>query len=156
MLSTVGVYWLASAADISSCSLPQKSSVYVIYTRWKNLKKTADMADGAVSFHRPDNVRRISVEKNNPIVKRIEKTREERHPDLAAEQQDRQREINGEKKEHYKKLAKEKQIARLEAQREKEARSYDRIMRSENMTSVSEVKATVDATAAEEYEDDFF
>ena len=30
----------------------KKSSVYVVYTRWKNLKKTASMVDGQVGFHR--------------------------------------------------------------------------------------------------------
>lgn len=109
-----------------------------------------------MGFHRPENVRRTNVEKNNPIVKAIEKTREERHPDLSQVQQDRLNEIQREKKALYKKMAKEKQEQKLKDQQEKEARSYDRIMKAENMTSVSEIQATEDATAAEEYEDDFF
>lgn len=112
--------------------------------------------DGQVGFHRPENVRRMSVEKNNPIVKAIDKTRVERHPDLAQEQQDRLNEIQREKKELHKKLAKEEQAQKLKQKQEKEEQSYDRIMKSENMTSASEMKATEDATAAEEFEDDFF
>jgi len=45
---------------------------------------------------------------------------------------------------------------KLKQQQEKEARDYKHLMKTENMTSVSEVRATEDATAAEEYEDDFF
>lgn len=114
------------------------------------------MVDGQVGFHRPDNVRRMEVEKNNSIVRTIEKTKEERHPDLAQQQQDRLRVIQEEKKQEYKRLAKEKQLEKMEQQRLKEERSYDRIMNPEEMTSVSEMNATADATAAEEYEDDFF
>mmetsp|Transcript_131254 Transcript_131254/g.379691 ORF Transcript_131254/g.379691 Transcript_131254/m.379691 type:complete len:215 (-) Transcript_131254:263-907(-) len=144
---------LVKANSIAGC---KKAEVYVVYTRWKNLKKTASMVDGQVGFHRPENVRRCKVEKNNPIVKQIEKTKEERHPDLYAEQQARLRKIQQQKKEHFKQLQKEKQIKKLEAEREKEMRSYDRLFVADNMTAVSEQKASVDATAAEEYEDDFF
>ena len=114
------------------------------------------MVDGQVGFHRPENVRRVSVEKNNPIVKAVEKTREERYPDLAQMQQDRLQAVQRKKKEEYKRMAKEKQMQKLQAQKEKEERSYDRIFKEENMTSTAQVEATADATAAEEYEDDFF
>ena len=144
---------LVKANSIQGC---KKSSVYVIYTRWKNLKKTNDMVEGQVSYHRPDNVKRISVEKNNPIVRALEKTKQELYPDLAAEQAQRQREIQLQQKAEYKRLAKEKELAKRKAMEEKEARSYDRIMHEENMTSTKDMEATADATAAEEYEDDFF
>jgi hypothetical protein len=93
---------------------------------------------------------------NGPIVRAIEKSRKELHPDLFQEQQDRLKEIRRENKEDFKKEAKAKQHMKIEAQREKEARSYDRIMKEENMTKNTEIKASADATAAEEYEDDFF
>lgn len=139
-----------------SCSRSQQSSAYVVYTRWKNLKKTSDMVDGQVGFHRPENVRRISVEKNNPIVRLIEKTREERFPDLYQMQQDRLNALQRKKKEEFKRLSKEKQMVKLEREKEKHERSYDRIMVTENMLNTADMKATADATAAEEYEDDFF
>jgi hypothetical protein len=144
---------LVKANSIQGC---KKSSVYVVYTRWKNLKKTANMVDGQVGYHRPDNVRRMEVEKNGPIVRAIEKTRTEDHPDLAQLQQDRLREIQLEKKAEYKRIAKEKELAKQQQLKEKEARSYDRIMNEENMTKTSEMKSSVDATAAEEFEEDFF
>ena len=144
---------LVKANSIAGC---KKASVYVVYTRWKNLKKTSQMVDGQVGYHRPENVRRRSVEKNTTIVRQIEKTRVERHPDLYAEQQAREKEIQRQKKETYKKLAKEKQAAKLQALADKEARSYDRIMKEDQMTNTRDVVATADATAAEDYEDDFF
>lgn len=144
---------LVKANSIQGCKL---SSVYVVYTRWKNLKKTSDMVDGQVGFFRPDNVRRISIEKHNTIVRQIDKTKEERDPDLFQEQQDRLREIQLQRKEEIKLAAKEKQRAKQDAIKAKEARSYDTIMRTKNMTKNTDLKATADATAAEEYEDDFF
>jgi hypothetical protein len=128
----------------------------VIYTRWKNLKKTASMADGQVSTHRPENMRRIQVEKNNPIVRELDKTKVERNDiDFSQVQSDREREIQQTKKAHFKQVAalqlKEKKLAL----QEKEARSYDVIMNSGNMTSNTERGGTADETAADEYEDDF-
>lgn len=144
---------LVKANSIQGC---KKSSVYVVYTRWKNLKKTNDMVDGQVGFHRPENVRRIQIEKHNTIVRQIEKTKQELYPDLAAEQQARLREIQLQKKEEWKQIAKEKQRIKEEMIKEKEAKSYDRIMKPENMTKNTEIKASADTSAAEEFEDDFF
>jgi len=144
---------LVKANSIVGC---KKSEVYVVYTRWKNLKKTSQMVDGQVGFHRPENVRRTKVEKNNTIVRQIEKSKEERHPDLYAEQQERLRKIQQQKKEQYKIAQKKKQLKKIEADQEREARSYDRLFNPQNMTAVSDQKATVDSSAAEEYEDDFF
>jgi hypothetical protein len=119
-------------------SLPfvtQKSSVYVVYTRWKNLKKTNSMVDGQVGFHRPENVRRMNVEKNNSIVNALNKTKKERHPDLFQEQQDRMKEIIAEKKQKKRMDDKKKRAEELQRKQEKEAKSYDRIMGSEQMKS---------------------
>eukprot|EP00977_Amphora_coffeiformis_P006031 scaffold1294_cov167-Amphora_coffeaeformis.AAC.12 len=60
-----------------------------------------------------------------------------------------------EKKEEYKRIAKEKAEEKKKMLEEKEAKSYDRIMKEENMVTNATRQATVDATAAEEYEDDF-
>ena len=87
---------------------------------------------------------------------KLEKTRKELYPDLYAEQQARLRKIQQQKKQHFKQLQKEKQQLKLEREREKELRSYDRLFVADNMTAVSDQKATADSTAAEEFEDDFF
>jgi hypothetical protein len=123
---------LVKANSIQGC---KKHSVHVVYTRWKNLKKTKGMVEGQVTYHRPENVRRIEVEKNNSIVNALNKTKEERHPNLAQLQQDRLREIQIEQKEKRKEEAKQKRLAELEEKRKHEELSYDRIMNEENMTS---------------------
>mmetsp|Transcript_16388 Transcript_16388/g.24040 ORF Transcript_16388/g.24040 Transcript_16388/m.24040 type:complete len:218 (-) Transcript_16388:135-788(-) len=144
---------LVKANSIQGC---KKSSVYIVYTRWKNLKKTSQMADGQVGFHRPDNVRRMSVEKNNSLVNQMNKTKIERHPDLYQEQQDRFKEIQREKKEMRKQEEKKKKLDEFERKQEREAKSYDRIMDYGDMTSNADFEASEDNTAAEAYEDDFF
>lgn len=113
------------------------------------------MVEGQVAYHRPENVRRMKVEKNNSLVKQLEKTRKELYPDLAADQERRQHDIQRQKKNEHKRLARERNERKMEAQREKELRSYDRLYDEACMTSVSEMNATADATAAEEFEDDF-
>jgi hypothetical protein len=118
------------------------------------------MVDGAVSYHRPDNKRRINVEKNNSIVREIEKTKVERYDiDLSQVQLDREREIQQTKKQHFKQAAATELKEKKLALQEKQARSYDLIMTPGNMTSngggYGESRGTADETAADEYEDDF-
>lgn len=125
---------LVKANSIVGC---KKSSVYVVYTRWKNLKKTNQMVDGQVGFHRPDNVRRIQVEKNNSIVNQINKTKQELYPNLYELQQDRLREIQEEKKQFRKMEEKQKRLAAIKAKKKAEEQSYDRIMKQENMTNTA-------------------
>lgn len=144
---------LVKANSIQGCKL---SSVYVVYTRWKNLKKTNEMVDGQVGFYRPENVRRLRVEKHNGIVRQIEKSKEEKFPDLYQEQQDRLRETHLLRKEELRQAALLAQRQKSEAIKVKEEMSYERIMKSEKMTKNSDFKSSVDTTAAEEYEDDFF
>ena len=114
------------------------------------------MVDGQVGFFRPDNVRRVRVEKNNSIVRQIEKSKEEKFPDLYQEQQDQLRETQLRKKDALRQAALLQQRQRDEAIKAKEEMSYARIMKSENMTRNSDLKSSVDTTAAEEYEEDFF
>lgn len=144
---------LVKANSIAGCKM---ASTYVVYTRWKNLKKTSNMVEGQVGYHRPENVKRVKVEKNNPIVKELEKTKKELYPNLATEQQDRLNEIKEQKKAQWKAEEKKKKMLALERAAEKEARSYERIMTDDKMTSnTQDMHATADSTAAEEFEDDF-
>mmetsp|Transcript_8156 Transcript_8156/g.17581 ORF Transcript_8156/g.17581 Transcript_8156/m.17581 type:complete len:242 (-) Transcript_8156:597-1322(-) len=158
---------LVKANSIAGC---KKSEVTVVYTRWKNLKKTHWTPDGTVGFHRPDNVRRIRVKKDNFRTKKLEKTRMEPFDDngntailgemLSKSQERRLKEIQRKKKEHNRLEQKAKKKAYQERQADKQAKSYDRLHldNAHKMTSnkSSGVEATADATAAEEYEDDFF
>jgi NFACT protein RNA binding domain len=82
---------LVKQNSIEGC---KQNNVDIVYTLWSNLKKTADMAVGQVSFHKPKEVRKCKVEKKkNDILNRINKTKIEAFPDLAAqrEQYDRER-----------------------------------------------------------------
>eukprot|EP00573_Skeletonema_grethae_P013459 CAMPEP_0201694342 /NCGR_PEP_ID=MMETSP0578-20130828/6657_1 /ASSEMBLY_ACC=CAM_ASM_000663 /TAXON_ID=267565 /ORGANISM="Skeletonema grethea, Strain CCMP 1804" /LENGTH=214 /DNA_ID=CAMNT_0048180021 /DNA_START=28 /DNA_END=673 /DNA_ORIENTATION=- len=143
---------LVKANSIQGC---KKSEVYIVYTRWKNLKKSASMVDGQVGFHRPENVRRYKIAKNNTIVRQLEKTKVELHPDLAQEQQARMREIQKQNKAQRILEQKKKKMEELERKREMEERSYDRIVGGETSVSDPDMNGTADATAAEDYEDDF-
>ncbi|KAG7373780.1 fibronectin-binding protein [Nitzschia inconspicua] len=147
---------LCKANSIAGC---KKASVDIVYTRWKNLKKTSDMVEGQVGYHRPSNVRRIKVEKLNDRVKALNKTRIEKQlseEELYQLQQEYHREIQRQKKKHHQEQAKLKQQQQLKQQQEKEARSYDRLYDTAYLTSVSDQNATADSSAAEAYEDDFF
>uniref|UniRef100_H2MZZ8 Coiled-coil domain-containing protein 25 n=1 Tax=Oryzias latipes TaxID=8090 RepID=H2MZZ8_ORYLA len=79
-------------------------------------------------------VRVVAVEKKiNEIVNRLEKTKVERFPDLAAEKESRDREERNEKKaqlQEQKRREKEEQKKKKELE---ELRSYSALMTSENM-----------------------
>ena len=143
---------LVKANSIAGC---KKSEVAVVYTRWKNLKKTNDMVDGAVSFHRPQNVRRIAhIEKNNSIVNILNKTkREESSHDWFDRRQEHDREMLKIQKARRIEEMKEKKEQEAEKQRIKDELSYDRVL-SGGITN-KDVKASADSTAAEDFEDDF-
>jgi hypothetical protein len=74
---------LTKANSIEGC---KKKSVKIIYTWASNLLKKDDMATGAVSFKDDKKVNNLDIEKENEIVKRISKTKQERNPDLKSKQ----------------------------------------------------------------------
>ena len=68
---------LTKANSIEGCKL---SNVRIIYTMWSNLAKRAGMADGQVGYHNRRAVKYTVVEhRNNAIVNRLNKTKEEKH-----------------------------------------------------------------------------
>ncbi|KAL1917351.1 uncharacterized protein VTP21DRAFT_5007 [Calcarisporiella thermophila] len=81
---------LAQLVKANSIEGNKKNNITVIYTPWSNLKKTGDMDVGQVSFHNPKLVKRVFIEKRvNEIVNRLNKTKQERYPDLYAERLER-------------------------------------------------------------------
>ena len=64
---------LVKANSIEGCKLKE---VDVVYTRWRNLHKTASMEAGAIGFHDESKRRIIRVVKNNAVVNRITKTKQ--------------------------------------------------------------------------------
>uniref|UniRef100_A0A674EDK5 Coiled-coil domain containing 25 n=1 Tax=Salmo trutta TaxID=8032 RepID=A0A674EDK5_SALTR len=64
----------------------EMNNINIVYTPWGNLKKTGDMDVGQIGFHRHE-VKIVAVEKMNEVVNRLEKKKDERYPDLAAEKE---------------------------------------------------------------------
>lgn len=112
------------------------NNIAVVYTLWSNLKKTADMEVGQVGFHINKEVRTIKVEKRiNEIVNRLNKTKEERFPNLRDEREERDRQ---EREDGKQKLREQKQREKEEEKKRKEEaalRSYDTLMDSSKMAS---------------------
>ncbi|KAM5229607.1 coiled-coil domain-containing protein 25 isoform 4-T4 [Hipposideros larvatus] len=124
---------LVKANSIQGCKM---NNVSVVYTPWSNLKKTADMDVGQIGFHRQKDVNIVTVEKKvNEILNRLEKTKMERFPDLAAEKECRDREERNEKKAQIQEM-KRKEKEEMKKKREMdELRSYSSLMKAENMSS---------------------
>lgn len=70
---------LTKENSIEGC---KKKGVTIIYTWASNLLKTADMETGAVSFKDHSKVVKLHIEKDNNILKVINRTKQERHPNL--------------------------------------------------------------------------
>ncbi|XP_004550674.1 coiled-coil domain-containing protein 25 [Maylandia zebra] len=117
--------------SIQGCKM---NNINVVYTAWANLKKTGDMDVGQIGFYRQKEVKIVAVEKKiNEIINRLEKTKVERFPDLAAEKESRDREERNEKKaqlQEQKRREKEEQKRKKE---QEELRNYSSLMRTENM-----------------------
>ncbi|KAF9478213.1 cytoplasmic protein [Pholiota conissans] len=113
----------------------KKDNLTIIYTPADNLKKTGDMAVGQVSFHSDKKVLYV-IKRENPIVNRLNKTKEERVVDHEQERIDRIKKENTIKRAAA--AEKKKQDAELAKAREAEkaARSYDSLFNVEEDESV--------------------
>lgn len=77
----------------------KKEVVSVVYTPCPNLKKTADMAPGQVSFHNKKEVIKVkNVERGKDIVKALYKSKEEKFPDLRKLRQEKENKMMREQK----------------------------------------------------------
>ncbi|XP_053434558.1 coiled-coil domain-containing protein 25 isoform X1 [Nycticebus coucang] len=124
---------LVKANSIQGCKM---NNVNVVYTPWSNLKKTADMDVGQIGFHRQKDVKIVTVEKKvNEILNRLEKTKIERFPDLAAEKEGRDREERNEKKAQIQEMKRKEKEEMKKKKEMDELRSYSSLMKVENMSS---------------------
>ncbi|EPQ08026.1 Coiled-coil domain-containing protein 25 [Myotis brandtii] len=124
---------LVKANSIQGCKM---NNVNVVYTPWSNLKKTADMDVGQIGFHRQKDVKIVTVEKKvNEILNRLEKTKTERFPDLAAEKECRDREERNEKKAQIQEMKRREKEEMKKKREMDELRSYSSLMKAENMSS---------------------
>lgn len=73
--------------------------VTVIYTRWRNLNKTSEMQVGAIGYHDRSKVKSLRVSKDNSIVNALNRTKEERFPNLAELQEARAAEFRAEQRQ---------------------------------------------------------
>ncbi|NWV04188.1 CCD25 protein, partial [Ptilonorhynchus violaceus] len=124
---------LVKANSIQGCKM---NNVTVVYTPWSNLRKTPDMDVGQIGFHRQKDVKVLTVEKKvNEILNRLEKTRVEKFPDLAAEREARDREERSEKKAQIQELRRREKEEMKKKKELEELRSYSSLMKAENMSS---------------------
>ncbi|CAL1585192.1 unnamed protein product [Knipowitschia caucasica] len=117
--------------SIQGCKM---NNINVVYTPWANLKKTGDMDVGQIGFHKHKEVKLVTVEKKvNEIVNRLEKTKVENFPDLAAEKESRDREERNEKKAQLQELKKQEKEEQMKRKEMEDLRSYTSLMKSDNM-----------------------
>ncbi|KLU91200.1 coiled-coil domain-containing protein 25 [Magnaporthiopsis poae ATCC 64411] len=143
---------LAQLTKANSIEGNKKDNVTIIYTPWSNLKKDGSMDVGQVSFHDQKKVKRILVpQRENPIVNRLNKTKEERHPDLKQEKDDHLRELR--KRDQSAQQQRRKEEARIAKERSEKKwqkdHAYDDIFTEENM------EASSNQNRDENWEDDF-
>ena len=137
----------------------KKASISIIWTPWSNLNKTNDMEVGAIGFHDKNNVKKKRIVKDNSIVNKLNKTKEESHPDLKELQDARKKQTQLKHKANKKVLILKEKEEKERNQEKKKLQSYDSIFESAEtlkaMQSNSEIAGTENADAAEEFEDDF-
>ncbi|KAF2708924.1 DUF814-domain-containing protein [Pleomassaria siparia CBS 279.74] len=131
----------------------KKDNITVIYTPWSNLKKDGSMVTGQVGFKDQRKVKRIHVvQRENPIVNRLNKTKVEKYPDLRQEREDRQKEIR--LRDRAATQARQKEEARVAKERKEKKwqkeHAYDDLLSEENIAQSS------NQDRDEDFLDDFF
>lgn len=101
----------------------KKDSITIIYTPASNLKKDGSMDVGQVSFHKAKSVKKVMIKtRENPIINRLNKTKEIRTPDLEAEQREHMIQKQRSAKEHFLSAKKEEERKARELKALKDAR----------------------------------
>ncbi|KAI9189627.1 hypothetical protein H9P43_001060 [Blastocladiella emersonii ATCC 22665] len=114
----------------------KKDNQTIIYTPASNLKKTGDMATGAVSFHSNKLVKRVYVQtRSNEIINRLNKTKVERNPDLAQEKLEYEKAKRAEVKAEERKRRVEEERQKQEWKNKKAQSSYDSLFEEDAMTT---------------------
>lgn len=129
------------------------NNITIIYTPWRNLKKTGDMAVGQVSFKKERDVRRVHVEERiNGIINRLNKTREERFPDLQKEKQDYERELQSREAE----IRRQRQKEELALARERKQLKYQKTHAYDDLFTEDNVRHSNNQFLPSDDEDDFW
>jgi len=114
----------------------KQNDIDVVYTMWENLHKTSSMDVGQIGFHKSKAVKKVRVEKrDNAIVNRLNKTKEEKQVDFRAEKENKERREREAKKKIFKQQEEETKRIEKERREEAEKRSYDNLMQEDKMKS---------------------
>ncbi|XP_025084589.1 coiled-coil domain-containing protein 25-like [Pomacea canaliculata] len=112
------------------------NNIDIVYTMWANLKKTPSMDVGQVGFYKDKEVRKIHVDRRqNELVNRLNKTKEERNVDFRAEREARDRREREDQKRKQQEIKQKEKEEEKRRQEQAELRSYTSLMKPENMTS---------------------
>jgi hypothetical protein len=99
------------------------NDIDVVYTMWANLHKTESMEVGQIGFHKQKEVRKIRVAKReNVIINRLNKTKEEKQVDFREEREGKEREEREEKKKTFKQMEDAKKEEEKERKEEADKR----------------------------------
>lgn len=129
------------------------NNVRIVYTPVSNLRKENGFDIGQVSFHSTKQLRYTTVPKKlNEIVNRLNKTKEDRQVDFAADKLARQREEASKKRADEAKAKNEALKAERQRREAEEMKCYGTVMKSEKM-STNKFDEPVDIQS---YEEDFF
>ncbi|CEH15572.1 Predicted coiled-coil protein [Ceraceosorus bombacis] len=119
----------------------KKQTVTIIYTPWSNVKKTGDLATGAVQFHNDRIVRRHHIAaKDNAILNRLNKTKREETVDHEAVRQERERAKGRERKEVAVKERNAKLAEQRARQEAKASQDYSNLYSSEAISAAQREK----------------
>ena len=112
------------------------TKITVLYTPWSNLKKTAGMETGQVTFHKQNLVKKVFLlDRDNKVLNRLNKTKQERNPDLAAEKIEKQR-LERDAQRLVEKRKKQEDLALTEERKRlAEQRDYKNLVQESAMTS---------------------
>lgn len=124
----------------------------MIYTPWSNLHKTNGMATGQVGFKKDKLVKKVHIDMRiNAIVNRLNKTREEKYPDLQAERVEYDKQVKQNEIAARQKRNKEE----LRIARERKQLAHQRDHAYEDLYSEEAVRHSSNQFRDEDWEDDF-
>jgi hypothetical protein len=130
----------------------KKDNITVIYTPWSNLHKTNGMETGQVGFKKDKLVKKVHIDMRvNVIVNRLNKTREEKFPDLQAERIEYDKQVKQNEIAARQKRNKEE----LRIARERKQLAYDRDHAYEDLYSEESLRHSSNQFRDENWEDDF-
>ncbi|KAJ3295819.1 Coiled-coil domain-containing protein 25 [Rhizoclosmatium sp. JEL0117] len=123
----------------------------ILYTPWSNLKKTGGMETGQVTFHKTNLVKKVFIrERENAIVNRLNKTKEELYPDLAAQKIEKQKELRNAQRALEKQLRREEEERKKEYKQAAEMKSYKGVMDNEEEMKSNRYYSGMSVKEAEE------